>query len=98
MLGAPTGDSLTYTTVAEQARAFTTFSLQPWLTRIEEALNTHEAFLPPNHFVAFELGDLLRGNPAERASFYESGIRAGWLDTPTIRRWENLLPLEEVGT
>ena len=39
MIGAPTGDSLTYATVAEQARAFVTFSLRPWLVRIERAIS-----------------------------------------------------------
>jgi HK97 family phage portal protein len=47
IIGAQSGDSLTYATVAEQARAFVTFSLRPWLCFIEQALGGDVELVPP---------------------------------------------------
>ena len=44
-IGAPSGDSLTYATVAEQANAFVKFSLGPWLRLVEEGLSAPNADL-----------------------------------------------------
>ena len=64
VIGAKSGDSLTYSTVAEQMRAFVTFSLRPWLVSIEAALNADAELCPP--------GGALRaarvGRAAERRS------------------------------
>lgn len=46
MLAAQSGDSLTYSTVAEQANAFVKFSLGPWLRLIEEGLSADADLFP----------------------------------------------------
>jgi HK97 family phage portal protein len=46
-----TGDSLTYANVAEQARALVTYSLRPWLVRIERALSNDADLCPGNTYV-----------------------------------------------
>lgn len=46
MVGAPSGDSLTYSTVEGQAQAFVTWSLRPWLTLIEQALSADPDLSP----------------------------------------------------
>jgi phage portal protein BeeE len=52
-LGLPSGDSMTYSPVAEEARAFVRWSLAPWLRAIEDALSTHAELSPSTQFVAF---------------------------------------------
>ena len=96
MLDLPAGDSLTYATVAEQARSFVRWSLGPWLRVIEEALSGHSELSLGNQFVRFNLDAVLAAAPVERAQFYESAIRAGWMTIAEVRRVEDLpnLPVE----
>jgi HK97 family phage portal protein len=95
-LGLPSGDSMTYSTVAEEARAFVRWSLSPWLRAIEEAISGHPDLSPSTQFVAFNLDAVLSAAPGERASFYESAIRAGWMTVDEVRRIEDLpqLPVQ----
>ena len=94
MLGAKTGDSLTYSTVAEQARAFVLFSLKPWLVAIEQALSgCVELFAPESRtYCQFELDGLLRGDPAARAAVYTQALnpQTGWMNRPEVREMEDL--------
>lgn len=64
MIGGETGGSLTYTTVSMNALNFLTFSLRPWLVRIETALS---ALFPRGTFVKFDTSDLLRMDPMQKA-------------------------------
>jgi HK97 family phage portal protein len=91
MLGLPSGDSLTYSTVAEEARAFVRWSLGPWLRVIEEALSAHPELSPSTQFCQFNLDSILAAAPGERATFYESALRAGWMTVDEVRRVEDLL-------
>ena len=90
MVGAKTGDSLTYSTVAEQMRAFVVMSLRPWLVAIEQAFTGSVLMTDPNTYALFELDALLRGDPKSRAEFYASGIEHGWLDAAEVRDLEDL--------
>jgi len=98
MLDLPAGDSLTYATVAEQARSFVRWSLGPWLRVIEEALSGHSELSPANQFVRFNLDVVLAAAPVERAQFYESALRAGWMTVAEVRRVEDLPNLPEEAT
>ncbi len=96
-IGAPSGDSLTYATVAEQANAFVKFSLGPWLRLVEEGLSADADLFPqPNHYARFELGGLLRADPAARAAFYKAALdpNTGWMTRAEARALEDL-PAEE---
>jgi HK97 family phage portal protein len=90
MLGAPSGDSLTYSTVSEQLRAFANHTLRTWLVRIERAFSGDAD-------LAFDLDGLLRGSPGERAQVYRLALgddrRPGWLTVDEIRRLEDMEPL-----
>lgn len=92
MVGAPTGDSLTYSTVAEQARAYVVFCLRPTLVVIEQALAADADLFPPEQrtYPLFALDALLRGDPKSRAEFYASGIEHSWLDPDEARELEDL--------
>jgi len=94
MIGGGTADSLTYSTVAEQARAFVTFSLRPWLVAIEQALGACEALFPTGSglYPHFELDALLRGAPEQRAGVYTQALNSetGWMTRAEIRALEDL--------
>lgn len=94
MVGAKTGDSLTYSTVSEQARAFVTFSLRPWLVAIEQAFAADADLFPPETqtYPAFELDGLLRGDPKARAEVYTAALdpTTGWMSRGEVRRLEDL--------
>jgi hypothetical protein len=62
-IDAPTGDSLTYSNVAEQNRALSTHSLRPWATRIEKAISSHPSLCPGGLYVQFDFDGLLRAAP-----------------------------------
>ena len=97
MLAAQTGDSLTYSTVAEQASAFVRFSLAPWLRLIEEGLSADADLFPaPGHYCRFVLEGLLRADPAARAAFYKAALdpNTGWMTRAEVRVPEDL-PAEE---
>jgi HK97 family phage portal protein len=94
MIGGSVADSLTYSTVAEQARAFTTFCLRPWLTRIEHALGADVDMFPPGRgtYPAFELDAMLRADPGARAAVYTAALnpQTGWMDRAEVRALEDL--------
>lgn len=94
MVGASAGDSLTYSTVAEQARAFVTFALRPWLVAIEQALTANAALFPPGSgtYAAFELDGLLRGDPKARGETYTAALDpvTGWMTRAEVRALEDL--------
>jgi HK97 family phage portal protein len=96
MIGAPTGDSLTYSTVEGQALAFVKFSLAPWLTLIEQAISADPDLSPSPVFVEFLLDGLLRAESKTRAEVYALALdpEKGWLRRDEVRRLENLPPEE----
>ena len=94
IIGAPSGDSLTYSTVAEQARAFVTFSLRPWLVRIERAIGGDADLCPGATYVGFDVDGLLRSDAATRADVYAKALdpTTGWMRRDEIRALEDLEP------
>jgi HK97 family phage portal protein len=94
MLGAPTGDSLTYATVEQQSLDFVRFSLLPWTRRIELAISGDRDLTSERQFVRFELDGLLRPDSAGRAAFYKAALDplSGWATRAEIRALEDLPP------
>lgn len=80
----------------EMSRVFVTMTLRRWLVMWEQAIEY--ALLPPmarkRLFAEHSVEGLLRGDATNRATFYESGIRAGWLLPSEARRLENLPTVE----
>jgi HK97 family phage portal protein len=97
MVGAPSGDSLTYSNVEQQQLAFVTHSLRPWLVLIEQAI-TNDADLcrGPNLYCEFLLDGLLRADHATRADVYTKALDpvTGWMTRSEVRGLENLGPEE----
>jgi HK97 family phage portal protein len=89
-----TGDSMTYANVSEQARALVTYSLRPWLVRIETAFSSDPDLCPGGTYAAFELDGLLRASPTDRAQVYTAALnpQTGWLSRAEVRELEDQPP------
>ena len=97
MLGAPTGDSLTYSTVEQQSLDFVRYSLQPWLRRIELAISNDRDLCFQQQYVRLEVDGLLRADAATRSEVYTRALDpiTGWATRAEIRALEDLPPEDE---
>lgn len=87
----------TYANVETQSLEFLTFSLQPFLTRLEEAF-TLKLFTPTErqrYFVEFLTDSLLRTDTRTRYQAYQVAIQSGFMTANEVRQRENLPPLPE---
>lgn len=84
------------TGIEQQMIGFVTFTLAPWLRRIEQAIEkdllTREE--QGRYYAEFSLEGLLRGDSAARASFYATALQNGWLTRNQVRAYENLPPID----
>jgi HK97 family phage portal protein len=94
MVGASSGDSLTYSNTEQQALAFVTHSLRPWLVLIEQAISEDADLCPGALYCEFLLDALLRADSKTRAEVYTAALAAdtGWMNRAEVRRLENLEP------
>lgn len=100
LLGAPTGDSLTYGNRESDMQQFLTFTLHNPLRKVEQALTRDRDLFPrPNgqtHFCEFLREELLQPDSKARAAFYRLALdpKTGWMRREEVRRRENL-PAED---
>jgi len=94
---ASSGSSVTYANREQRVQDFLTFTLSPWLARVEEALS---ALLPPDHVLRFRTGGLLRADIQTRYAVYEASARISQmtdgampLTVDEMRALEDLPPL-----
>lgn len=84
------------TGIEQQMIGFITFTLAPWLRRIEQAIS--KDLLPPEeretYYAEFAIEGLLRGDSSARQAFYASALQNGWMSRNDVRRLENLPPIE----
>jgi HK97 family phage portal protein len=94
MLGAPTGDSLTYSTVEQESINFVRYSLTPWLRRIELSISNDGDLAFQRQYVRFETDALLRSDAKTRAEVYEKALDplTGWMSRDEVRKLEDLEP------
>lgn len=91
MLGVETSQS--YTPEQENLR-FLQLSLQPWLRRIEFALENDSTLFPGKNFeIKFDVDELLRADIKTRHEAYLKGKQAGWMTANEIREAEGMEPL-----
>jgi len=97
MIGAPTGEAMTYSTVEQEAIDFVRFSLAPWLRRIELAISNDPDLAFQRQYVRFELDGLLRADAKTRAEVYALALDpvTGWMNRDEVRRLEDLEPEPE---
>lgn len=80
------------TGIEQQMIAFLTFTLAPWLRRIEQAvtlglLSDYERL---RYYAKFNVDDLLRSDSAARAAFYTAMLAAGAITRDEVRAREGL--------
>jgi HK97 family phage portal protein len=90
LIGADSGNSLTYANVEQRALDFLTFGLRPWLVRLETALS---ALLSSTTTVKFNAAALVRTDLLTRYQAHESAIGAGWKLRSEVRELEDLPPV-----
>jgi len=90
LIAGESGGSLTYASVEQRALDFLTFSVRPWLVRVERAVS---ALLPRTQVARFNAGGLVRTSLKERYEAHETGIRAGFLLPNEARDLEDMAPL-----
>lgn len=78
------------TGIEQMAVGFVTFTLMPWLTCIEAALNR---ITPNGQFIKFNPEGLLRGDVSGRYTAYQIAIDTGWMNPDEARAYEDLPPI-----
>ncbi len=80
------------TGIEQQSIGFVTYTLRPWLTRIESAMNR---ITPAGQFVKFNVDGLLRGDTKSRHEAYRLGLDGGYYSPNEVRAWEDLPPIPD---
>jgi HK97 family phage portal protein len=86
-------DGMTYSNIEGEALNLLKFSVQPWLTRMEEALS---ATLPPGVYAKANVDALLRSDTKTRYEAHMLGIKAGFLLRSEARVIEDLPPVDGI--
>jgi HK97 family phage portal protein len=92
-------DSNWGTGLEQQNLAFLTYTLRPYLVRIETAINRwlFNESERKKFYVEFNVESLLRGDSAARAEFYNKALFSGWMNRDEVRERENLPPIDDGG-
>lgn len=80
------------TGVEENALQYVTFTLQPWLMRLEAAFS---ALLPKPQFVKFNTTAFLRSRTLDRYRAFLMAREGGWINPDEIRALEDLPPIPD---
>ncbi|MFF7290729.1 phage portal protein [Streptomyces griseorubiginosus] len=89
-VGGETGGSLTYATVEQNSIDMLTWTLRPWLARLEAALSL---LLPPGTEVKFNPDAMLRTDLLSRMQAYGMALDQGWRNRDEVRALEDEPPL-----
>lgn len=89
--GGGQGSSLTYSNREQSAIDFLTFSVNPWLIRLESAIS---ARLPGGQFVKFNPDALLRTDTKSRYEAHKTGLEGHFLTIDEVRALEDRRPLD----
>jgi HK97 family phage portal protein len=80
------------TGLEQQAIGWVTYDLRRWLIRVEQRLSA--MLTPQSVYARYSVEGLLRGDSAQRASFYTAMWNIGVYSTNDIRRYEDDPPVE----
>jgi HK97 family phage portal protein len=81
------------TGIEQQSIGFVTYTLKPWLTRVEQRVSLEVT--PDTSFAAYNLNSLMRGDSAQRSAYYTAMRNIGALNADEIREEEGLPPLPD---
>jgi len=80
------------TGIEEQGHQFVTFTLSPWLHRLELAWTRQ---LGPRIYTRYNTAGLLRGRLGERYNAYTLARQGGWMNVDEVRALEEMPPLPD---
>lgn len=81
------------TGIEQQSIGFVTYTLKPWLTRVEQRVSLE--IIPGGKFAKYDLNNLMRGDSQQRAAYYTAMHLMGALNADEIRAEEGLSPLPD---
>ncbi len=86
-----------FNNIEMQSQEFVTYTLQPYLARIEQEMNLKLFRYSElgKQFVEFNVMGLLRGNVKDRSEYYKTAINNGWMTINEVRRKENMNGIQE---
>jgi HK97 family phage portal protein len=94
MVGHTAGSTNWGTGIEQQMIGFLTFTLRPWLTRVEQAI-TKELLAPGDRgkfYAEFSVEGLLRADSAGRMTYLSQAVNNGLMSRDEARAKENLAP------
>lgn len=88
-------DRATFGNIEQQSLEFVVYTLQPYLRRIENRINSWLLMEgeQERYFAEFLVDSLLRGDTTSRNQAYSIGRQWGWLSVNEIRQRENMNPV-----
>lgn len=84
------------TGLEQQSLSFLTYTLRPYLSRIEKAM-MKKLLLPSqrqDHLIEFNLEGLLRADTQARSTFFSTALQNGWMSRNEVRAKENMGPVD----
>jgi len=90
LLGAESGDSLTYANIESRDLSLLKYSVGPWLGRLERAMDT---LVSRSQYVKFNAAALLKTDTLSRYQAHKIGLEAGFLTIEEVRELEDRQPL-----
>lgn len=86
----------TFSNIEHQSIEFVTFSILPWIKRIEQEMTRKLLTVKEQsrYLIQFNVSGLLRGDTKSRFESYAIGKNAGFLTTNDIRKLEDMDPKE----
>src|SRR6266536_405729 len=90
MMNGPTAGHEAYTSPEMRGTDFLTFTLRPWLLRVERAVS---GLLPRAQRAKFNAGGFVRATLLDRYQAHKLGIEAGFLTVNEARELEDRPPL-----
>lgn len=90
ILGYDTGKSMTYANIEQRSLDLLTYTVDPWLVRVEQVLTE---LLPASQYVEFDRKALLRTDMEARYRANQFALRNAWLTINEVRDQEQLLPV-----
>jgi HK97 family phage portal protein len=93
MMAGETAGHEAYTSPEMRGTDFLTFTLRPWLLRVERAVS---GLLPSTQTAKFNAGGFVRATLLDRYQAHKLGIEAGWLQRSEVRELEDLPPVADI--
>ena len=84
----------TFSNIEQQSLEFVMHTMTPWAERWEASIEADLLLDGDDLEVEFDFANLMRGDAASRAAYYQSGIQNGWLTRNEARVAENMNPLD----